>query len=125
MKKSIFTGACTALITPMRNSKIDWKSIDKLIEFQISSGIAALLIAGTTGESAVLSYSEHKKLLEHTSKRINGRIPLIAGTGSNDTKKAVKMSCYASEYGADAVLVVTPYYNKANQDGILRPVRKS
>ena len=120
MKTPIFSGACTALVTPMKNGKIDYTTLDKLIEFQIDSGISAILVSGTTGENAVLTYNEHRNLIKHSVKRINGRVPLIAGTGSNDTAKAVKMTAYACEYGADAVLAVTPYYNKANKDGIVR-----
>ena len=119
LKKPIFSGACTAIITPMKDGRIDYHALDKLIEFQISEGISAITVAGTTGENASLSYHEHKQLIKHTAKRIDGRIPVIAGTGSNDTEKAVKMSQYACEYGADALLGVTPYYHKTNKDGLL------
>lgn len=124
MKKKIFKGACTALITPFKNGKIDYSSLDRIIEFQIEGGISALLVSGTTGESPVLSYREHKNLIRHTIKRIDGRVPLIAGTGSNDTEKAVKMTKYACEYGADACLSVTPYYNKTSQQGVIRHYEK-
>ena len=119
MKNRIFSGACTAVITPMKDGKIDYYSFDRLIEFQISEGINAITVAGTTGESATLSYQEHRCLIKHAVKRVRGRVPLIAGTGSNDTEKAVKMSLYACDYGADALLSVTPYYNKANKDGVI------
>ena len=124
MKNKIFTGACTALITPMSSGKIDYYSLDKLIEFQINNNISALVVSGTTGESAALSYKEHKDLIRHAVKRVAGRIPLIAGTGSNDTEKAIKMTLYAQEYGADAALIVTPYYNKTNQKGIVSHYEK-
>lgn len=117
--KPVFIGACTALITPFHGGKIDYKALDALIEYQIENGISALLFSGTTGESAVLSYREHQNLLRHAVRRINGRIPVLAGTGSNDTQKAVRMTRYACEYGADAVLAVTPYYNKATQEGLI------
>jgi len=118
LKQPLFTGACTALITPFKNGKIDYRSLDRIIEFQIDYGIRALVISGTTGEAPALSYSEHRNLIKHAAKRINGRAKLIAGTGSNDTEKAVKISKYAADYGADGLLVVTPYYNKANKEGI-------
>ena len=118
LKQPLFTGACTALITPFKNGKIDYKSLDRIIEFQIDSGIRALVISGTTGEAPTLSYYEHKNLIKHAVKRANGRAKIIAGTGSNDTAKAIKMSKYAEEYGADGLLIVTPYYNKANKEGI-------
>lgn len=117
--KPIFTGACTALITPFHNNRIDYRSLDRLIEYQLDGGISALLAAGTTGESAVLSYREHQNLVKHVLRRVDGRVPVLVGTGSNDTEKAVRMTRYACEYGADAVLAVTPYYNKATQDGLV------
>ncbi len=119
MKKPLFTGVCTALITPFKNGRIDYRALDSLIEFQIDSGVSAIVISGTTGESPTLSYREHRDLIRHSIKRVNGRTKLIAGTGSNDTEKAAKMCCYADEYGADGLLVVTPYYNKANKKGII------
>lgn len=119
LKQKIFKGACTALITPFKNGKIDYAALDRIIEFQLEQGISALLVSGTTGESPVLSYHEHKNLIRHAAKRIGGRVPLIAGTGSNDTEKAVKMTKYADEYGADACLCVTPYYNKTSQQGLV------
>ncbi len=120
MKEKIFRGACTALITPFKKGKIDYDSLEQLIEYQIDGGISALLVSGTTGESASLTYSEHKKLIEFCSSVIAKRIPLIAGTGSNDTEKSVKMTKYACECGADALICVTPYYNKANGEGLMK-----
>ena len=118
MKEMLFKGVCTALITPFKDNKIDYYTLDSLIEFQIDSGVCAIVISGTTGESPTLSYREHRDLIKHSVKRASGRTRIIAGTGSNDTEKAVKMCKYADEYGADGMLVVTPYYNKANSKGL-------
>lgn len=119
-RKSIFCGAATALITPFKDSKTDYESLERIIEYQIDGGIDALVVAGTTGESATLSESEQKELIRFAKERIGGRVPTIAGTGSCDTEKAVRLSRYASDIGCDALLVVTPYYNKATEDGIYR-----
>ena len=118
-KKTIFTGVCTALITPFEDGEIDYKALKNLIEFQIKSGIDALLINGTTGESATLSKKEKQELIAFTVREVGGRVPIIAGTGSNSTKKAVELSQFAHDVGADAILVVTPYYNKASADGLI------
>ncbi len=119
-QKPLFMGACTALITPFKNGEIDYKSLKNLIEFQISSGIDALLINGTTGESATLSKCEKRELISFAVREVAHRVPLIAGTGSNSTKKAIHLSQFACDVGADSVLVVTPYYNKASADGLLK-----
>lgn len=119
-QKPLFTGACTALITPFKNGEIDYKSLKDLIEFQISSGIDALLINGTTGESATLSECEKRELISFATREVAHRVPLIAGTGSNSTKKAIHLSQFACDVGVDSVLVVTPYYNKASADGLLK-----
>lgn len=119
MKKQIFRGACTALITPFKSGRIDYDALYKIIEFQIAGGISALLVSGTTGESATLDYKEHSELIKKSVEMVSGRVPLLAGTGSNDTKKAIKMTEYASFHGVSAVLSVTPYYNKTNQKGII------
>ncbi len=116
----IFTGACTALVTPFRDGKIDYFSLKKLIEFQITGGIDSLLVCGTTGESATLSENEKRELIVFTVREVAGRVPVIAGTGSNDTQRAVALSEFASDLGVDAVLVVTPYYNKASRDGLIK-----
>ena len=118
--KSIFKGAATALITPFKDGKIEYSALKNLIEFQIESGIDALLVNGTTGESATLSECEKRELISFTVREVGGRVPIIAGTGSNDTKKALHLSQFASDVGADAVLVVTPYYNKANNEGLIQ-----
>ena len=117
--KSIFKGTCTALITPFKNGEIDYTALKNIIEFQIKNGVDALLINGTTGESATLTEQEKHEIIAFSIKEVDGRVPLIAGTGSNDTKKAIELSQYATEIGADAVLVVTPYYNKASAQGLV------
>ncbi len=119
MKISLFHGACTALITPFKDGEIDFASLKDLIEFQIAGGIDALLINGTTGESATLSESEKREIIAFAVREVRGRVPVIAGTGSNDTKKALELSQYACDVGVDALLVVTPYYNKASASGLL------
>ena len=116
----IFRGAATALITPLNESGVDYKRFGALIDWQIEKGIDALVIAGTTGEGATLSDEEHRAVLAFAAERIAGRVPMIAGTGSNDTAYAVSLTKYACEAGADAMLVVTPYYNKATQKGLIR-----
>ena len=118
-KKTIFKGVCTALITPFKDEKIDYESLKNIIEFQIEQGVDALLINGTTGESATLSECEKRELISFAVREVGGRVPLIAGTGSNSTKKAVYLSQFACDVGADAILVVTPYYNKASSEGLI------
>ena len=120
IKNSVFAGCATALVTPFKDGKIDYDTLEWNIEFQIACGIDALVICGTTGEVASLSEDEHKSCIDFAVKTVAGRIPLIAGTGSNNTAHAIRMSCFACEYGADALLVVTPYYNKASASGLLR-----
>ena len=116
----VFMGAATALITPMTARGVDYEAMGRLIDWQIDSGIDALVIAGTTGEGSTLSDEEHRELLRFSAQRIAGRVPMIAGTGSNDTAYAVDLTKFACEAGADAMLVVTPYYNKATQKGLVR-----
>ena len=120
LKKSIFTGAATALITPFKNGAIDYESLDRLIEMQIAGGIDAIVIAGTTGEAATLSHEEHCELLTHAVERVAGRVPVIAGTGSNDTAYGIELSRHACAVGCDALLLVTPYYNKATPKGLIQ-----
>ena len=121
MKNTIFTGAATALITPFNaNGKIDYKKFGELVEFQINEGINALVVCGTTGEASTLTDDEHKDAIEFVVKKTAGRVPVIAGTGSNDTAYAIWLTKHACEVGADAVLIVTPYYNKATQKGLIR-----
>ena len=118
-KKSVFKGTATALITPFRDGEVDFAALGDLIDRQIDCGIDALVICGTTGESATLSDGEHREILKYALAKSGGRVPMIAGTGSNDTAHAVKMSRFASEIGYDALLVVTPYYNKATERGLI------
>ena len=116
----IFRGAATALVTPMHaDGAVDYESFGRLIDWQIAEGIDALVIAGTTGEGSTLSDAEHRELLAYATERINGRVPCIVGTGSNDIAYAVDLTKFACSIGADAMLVVTPYYNKATQKGLI------
>ncbi len=111
-------GSITAIVTPFRNGEIDWKTFDDFIEWQIASGSNGLVACGTTGESPTLSHDEHKRILERAAAVVKARVPLIAGTGSNSTREAVDFTEYAERAGANAVLVVTPYYNKPTQEGL-------
>ena len=120
MAKPIFTGVATALVTPMREAGVDYERFGQLIDWQIESGVNALVICGTSGEAPTLTDNEHCKLLEFAVRRANGRVPIIAGTGSNDTSHAIMMTQYACAIGANAVLCVTPYYNKPTQLGLIR-----
>lgn len=117
--QTIFTGAATALITPTNQSGVDHKALRRLIDWQIESGIDALVICGTTGEGSTLSDAEHKAVLETAVDAAAGRVPIIAGTGSNDTAYAVEMTKFAAAAGCDAMLCVTPYYNKTTQKGLV------
>lgn len=121
MKKTVFRGAGVALVTPFNaDGSIDFAKMDELVEFQISSGTDAIIVCGTTGESATLNDREHISCIEAVVTRVNRRIPVIAGTGSNDTAYAVKLHREAARLGADAGLSVTPYYNKTSQEGLYR-----
>lgn len=119
-KKHIFRGAATALVTPFRDGGVDYKALGILIDRQISLGIDALVICGTTGEASTLSDTEHKRVLSFALERAGGRVPMIAGTGSNNTSHAIEMSKFASSLGYDALLTVTPYYNKASERGLVK-----
>ena len=119
-KKSIFTGAATAIVTPFKNGVIDYESFGKIIDAQIDGGIDAIVVAGTTGEAATLTHEEHCECIKYTVEKVAGRVPVIAGTGSNDTAYGIELSKYACEVGADALLLVTPYYNKANPKGLIK-----
>ena len=123
LKNSIFTGAATALITPFQNGKIDYDCLKKLIDWQIAGGIDALVIAGTTGEAATLDHEEHCELMKKSVEFVDGRVPVIAGTGSNDTAYGIELSKYACDCGCDALLLVTPYYNKATPKGLIESFR--
>lgn len=119
-RKPIFTGAATALVTPLNENGVDYDSFKKLINWQIDEGIDALVIAGTSGEGATLTDEEHKEVLRFAVEVVGGRVPVIAGTGSNDTAYAIELTKFACEVGCDAMLVVTPYYNKATQKGLVK-----
>lgn len=119
MKNTVFTGVATALITPLTSNGVDYTRFADLIEWQIENGVNALVIAGTTGEGSTLSDKEHRAVLKFAVEQIRGRVPVIAGTGSNDIAYAVELTKYACEIGADAMLLVTPYYNKATQKGLM------
>ena len=118
MKKTIFEGAATAIVTPLTKDGIDYEAFGKLIDWQIEAGIDAIVAVGTTGEGSTLSDAEHKEAIKFCVQRVAGRVPVIAGTGSNDTAYAIDLTKYACEVGADAMLLVTPYYNKATQKGL-------
>ena len=120
MKKTIFTGAATAIVTPMNEAGVDYEQFGRLIDWQIAEGIDAIVVAGTTGEASTLSDDEHKEVIRYCVERVAGRVPVIAGTGSNDTAYAIELTKYAGQVGADAVLLVTPYYNKATQNGLIK-----
>ncbi len=115
----IFRGAATALVTPLTEQGIDYPQMGRLIDWQIESGIDALVICGTTGEGSTLTDQEHRDAIAFAVERTAGRVPVIAGTGSNDTAYAIDLTRFACEAGADACLVVTPYYNKATQNGLV------
>jgi len=120
-KEIIFTGAATALVTPFhKDGSVDYETFGKLIDFQIAGGIDGLVICGTTGEGSTLTDEEHKECLRFAAEKIAGRVPMIAGTGSNDTEYAGALSEYACEVGADALLLVSPYYNKATPKGLIK-----
>ena len=120
MKNTIFKGVATALITPLDENGIRYDDFGRLIDWQIESGINALVVCGTTGEASTLTDEEHRDAIAYCVKRAAGRVPVIAGTGSNDTAYALDLTKDACEAGADAVLVVTPYYNKATQKGLIK-----
>ncbi len=120
MKKTVFSGVGTALITPLDQNGVDFPKLKALIEWQIAQGVDALIVCGTTGEKSTLDTKEHQAVTEFAIETVNHRIPVIAGTGSNDAAHGVEMTKHAARSGADAVLVVTPYYNKATQNGLIR-----
>lgn len=119
-KKKVFSGAGVALITPFKDGKIDYKALDVILEQQIAGGTDAIIACGTTAEAATLSDLEHKEIISHCIEKVNGRIPVIAGTGSNHTDYAIELTKFAKDEGADGVLLVTPYYNKASQKSLVK-----
>ena len=120
MKNTLFTGAGTAIITPLTETGVDYEAFGRLIDWQLAEGIDAIVVCGTTGEASTLTDEEHKEAIRFAVERVGGRVPVIAGTGSNDTAYAIELTKYACEVGADAVLLVTPYYNKATQKGLIQ-----
>lgn len=121
MKKTLFEGVATALVTPMReDGSVDYEALDRLVDWQIAEGVSALVACGTTGEASTLTDEEHREVIARVVKKANKRVPVIAGTGSNDLDYALSLTKYACEAGADAVLTVTPYYNKATQAGLIK-----
>lgn len=119
MKNTVFTGVATAIVTPLTPSGIDYDAFGALIDEQISCGVDAIVAVGTTGEGSTLSDAEHKAAISFVVNKVAGRVPVIAGTGSNDIAYAIELTKYACEAGADAMLLVTPYYNKATQNGLI------
>ncbi len=124
MKKEIFRGIGTALVTPMDENGVDYDSLGRLLDFQLEGGVDALIVCATTGEAPTLTDGEHIDTIEFCVDRVAGRVPVIAGTGSNYTDHAVEMSVKAKEVGADALLCVTPYYNKCTQKGLVQSFYK-
>ena len=118
MKNTIFTGMATAIVTPMTREDIDYEALGRFLEFQIENGINAIVVMGTTGENATIEYDVQKEVIRFTVEKVAGRIPVIAGTGTNNTDHVIHNTKAACEVGVDAVLVVTPYYNKATQNGL-------
>ncbi len=116
----MFKGSITALVTPFRDGAIDWKAFEAFVDWQITEGSHGLVPVGTTGESPTLSHDEHKRVVEACVKVAAGRVPVIAGAGSNNTAEAIDLAQFAEKAGANALLVVTPYYNKPNQEGLYR-----
>ena len=119
-KQTVFTGSAVAIITPFLNGEVDFPSLGRILEDQIKRGTDAIVICGTTGESSTLTDEEHRACIRYAVEKVAGRIPVIAGTGSNDTAYAIDLSRYACDVGADALLLVTPYYNKATPKGLTR-----
>lgn len=119
-KKTVFTGSGCAIITPFTNTGINFEELDRLVEFQIENGTDAIIACGTTGEASTMDDKEHLSAIERVVKKVDGRIPVIAGTGSNDSRHGLNLSKSAESLGADALLHVTPYYNKATQDGLIK-----
>lgn len=118
MKKQLFIGSAVAIVTPFTEDGVDYQTLEKLIEFQIEGGSDGIVICGTTGEASTMPDDEHIAVIKFAVEKVNKRVPVIAGTGSNDTRHAIELSKAAEEVGADGILSVTPYYNKATQKGL-------
>jgi 4-hydroxy-tetrahydrodipicolinate synthase len=115
----VFEGISTALITPFRDGEVDEPKLQEFVEFQIAAGVDGLVPCGSTGESATMSHAEHRRVIELVVAATRGRVPVIAGTGSNNTREAIELTRHAKEAGADGALLISPYYNKPTQDGIV------
>ena len=116
---AVFKGAGVAIVTPFKqNGEVNYEKFAELVEFQINNGTDAIIVCGTTGESSTLTHEEHLDVIKYCVEKVAGRIPVVAGTGSNCTETAIYLSTEAEKYGADAVLLVSPYYNKATQKGL-------
>jgi 4-hydroxy-tetrahydrodipicolinate synthase len=120
----MFTGSMVALVTPFKDNKVDWQSFEALIEFHIQSGTHGIVPCGTTGESATLNHEEHEAVIKAAVKAVRKRVPVIAGTGSNSTAEAVRLTRAAENFGADGALMISPYYNRPTQDGIYQHYKK-
>ena len=120
----MFKGPMVAIVTPFKNNEIDEEALRKLVNFQIENGTMGIIPCGTTGESATLSYDEHERVIKIVIEEVNKRVPVIAGTGSNSTKEAIELTKAAKEMGADAALMITPYYNKPTQEGLYEHYKK-
>ena len=120
MKTPIFEGACTAIVTPFKGDGINYDKMAELIEMQYAGGVSALVVCGTTGENATQPIDEHEKLVDFCCQKTNGRMKIIAGVGSNDTMTSVRLATSAKRSGADGILMVTPYYNKTSQRGLVK-----
>lgn len=123
MKKGVFIGSGVAIITPFTEDGVDYTKLEELIEYQIKEGTDAIVVCGTTGEASTMPDAEHKETIRFTVEKVKGRLPVIAGTGSNDTRHAIELSKFAEEAGADAILSVAPYYNKTTQKGLFEHFR--
>ncbi len=120
----MFTGVLPAVVTPFKNGEVDEESLRQLIEFQIENGVHGIVPCGTTGESATLSHEEHDRVVEITVDQVKGRVPVVAGTGSNNTAEAIRLTAHAKQAGADGVLMISPYYNKPTQEGLYQHYKK-
>ena len=116
----MFQGAMVAIVTPFKDGEVDEASLRQLIEFQIANGTDGIVPCGTTGESATLTFKEHERVIEITVEQVNKRVPVIAGTGSNNTEEAISLTRHARKAGADGALMIAPYYNKPTQEGLFR-----
>ncbi len=116
----MFEGSIVALVTPFRDGEIDFDQLDELVEFHVGAGTNGIVPCGTTGESATLSHEEHEAVIERVVRKVDGRVPVIAGTGSNSTAESLRLTGYAKKVGADGALLITPYYNKPTQEGLYR-----